>query len=53
MDGMENIILSEKPGPKDQKSYVLPSYVDIRSRANTTMRLDFEPMIKARAYREG
>jgi hypothetical protein len=30
-----------------------PSYADIRSRANTTMRLDFEHMIKARAHKEG
>jgi hypothetical protein len=27
--------------------------VDIRSRANTTMGLDFEHMIKARAHKEG
>jgi hypothetical protein len=30
-----------------------PSYVDIRSRANTTMGLDFEHMIKAEHTREG
>jgi hypothetical protein len=27
--------------------------VDIRSRANTTMGLDFDPMIKARAHKGG
>jgi hypothetical protein len=30
-----------------------PSYVDIRSRANTTRGLDYEHMIKARAHRKG
>jgi hypothetical protein len=30
-----------------------PSYVDIRSRANTTRVLDYEHMIKARAHKEG
>jgi hypothetical protein len=29
------------------------SYVDTRSRANTTMGLDFEHMIKARAHKGG
>jgi hypothetical protein len=29
------------------------SYVDIRSRANTTRGLDYEHMIKARAHKEG
>jgi hypothetical protein len=28
-----------------------PSYVDIRSRANTTRGLDFDHMIKARAHK--
>jgi hypothetical protein len=37
----------------DQKSYVLPHIADIRSRANTTRGLDFEPMIKARAHKGG
>jgi hypothetical protein len=51
---LENIILSEvRPGPKDQKSLCSPSYVDVRSRANTTMGLDFEHMIKARAHKGG
>jgi hypothetical protein len=30
-----------------------PSYVDIRSRANTTRGLDFDHMIKARAHKGG
>jgi hypothetical protein len=30
-----------------------PSYVDIRSRANTTRALDFEHMIKVRAHKGG
>jgi hypothetical protein len=30
-----------------------PSYVDIRSRANTTRGLDYEHMIKARAHKGG
>jgi hypothetical protein len=30
-----------------------PSYANIRSRANTTMGLDFEHMIKARAHKGG
>jgi hypothetical protein len=38
---------------KRPKIVCSPSYVDIRSRANTTMGLDFEHMIKARAHREG
>jgi hypothetical protein len=33
--------------------FVCSSYVDIRSRANTTMGLDFGHMIKARTHREG
>jgi hypothetical protein len=42
--------------PKRPKIVCSPSYVDIRSRANTTMGLDYEHMIKARVlivfYRE-
>jgi hypothetical protein len=39
--------------PKRPKIVCSPSYVDIRSRANTTMGLDFEHMIKARAHKGG
>jgi hypothetical protein len=39
--------------PKKPKIICSPSYVDIRSRANTTMGLDFEHMIKARAQKGG
>jgi hypothetical protein len=39
--------------PKRLKITCSPSYVDIRSRANTTRELDFDHMIKARAYKEG
>jgi hypothetical protein len=39
--------------PKKPKIICSPSYVDIRSRANTTMGLDFEHMIKARAHKGG
>jgi hypothetical protein len=35
------------------KKWSPPSYVDIRSRANTTRGLDYEHMIKARAHKEG
>jgi hypothetical protein len=37
--------------PKRPKIVCSPSYVDIRSRANTTRGLDFEHMIKARAHK--
>jgi hypothetical protein len=39
--------------PKRPKIVCSPSYVDIRSRANTTRGLDFEHKIKARAHKEG
>jgi hypothetical protein len=38
---------------KQIKIVCSPSYVDIRSRANTAMGLDFEHMIKARAHKGG
>jgi hypothetical protein len=38
---------------KRPKIICSPSYVDIRSRANTTRELDFEHMIKARAQGRG
>jgi hypothetical protein len=47
----KNIILSEVS--LAQKIVCSPSYVDIRSRANTTRGLDFEHMIKARAHKGG
>jgi hypothetical protein len=51
---LENIILSEVIAwPKRPKIVYSPSYVDIRSRANTTRGLDYEHMIKARAHKEG
>jgi hypothetical protein len=37
--------------PKRPKIICSPSYEDIRSRANTTRRLDFDHMIKARAHK--
>jgi hypothetical protein len=39
--------------PKIPKIVFSHSYVDIRSRANTTMGLDFEHMIKGRAHKGG
>jgi hypothetical protein len=39
--------------PKRPKIVCSPSYVDIRSRANTTRGLDFEHMIKVRAHKGG
>jgi hypothetical protein len=39
--------------PKRPKIVCSPSYVDIRSRANTTRGLDFEHMIKVRAHKAG
>jgi hypothetical protein len=38
---------------KKPKIVCSPSYVDIRSRANTTRGLDYEHMIKAGAHKEG
>jgi hypothetical protein len=42
---LENIILSEVQKTKN-RLICSPSYVDIRSRANTTRALDFDHMIK-------
>jgi hypothetical protein len=39
--------------PKRPKIVCSPSYVDIRSRANTTRGLDFDHMIKVRAHKGG
>jgi hypothetical protein len=39
--------------PKRPKIICSPSFVDIRSRANTTRGLNFEHMIKARAHKGG
>jgi hypothetical protein len=39
--------------PKRPKIVCSPSYVDFRSRVNTTMGLDFEHMIKVRADKGG
>jgi hypothetical protein len=50
---LENIILSEVSLAQKPKIVCSPSYVDIRSRANTTRRLDFEHMIKALAHKGG
>jgi hypothetical protein len=38
---------------KNPKIVCSPSHVDIRSRANTTRRMDFDHKIKARAHKEG
>jgi hypothetical protein len=48
-------ILSLRPANQIQQTIrkIIHSYVDIRSRANTTMGLDFEHMIKARAHKGG
>jgi hypothetical protein len=50
---LENIILSEVSLAKRPKIICSLSYVDIRSRACTTMGLNFEHMIKARAHKGG
>jgi hypothetical protein len=50
---LENIILSEISLAQKTKIVCSPSYVDIRSRANTTRGLDFEHMIKALAHKGG
>jgi hypothetical protein len=39
--------------PKRPKIVCSPSYVDIRSRANTTRGLNFDHKIKARAHKRG
>jgi hypothetical protein len=48
---LENIILSEVGLAQRPKIVCSPSYVDIRSSANTTRGLDFEHMIKVRAHK--
>jgi hypothetical protein len=50
---LENIILSEVSLAQKTKVVFSHSYVDIRSRGNTTRGLDFEHMIKARAHKGG
>jgi hypothetical protein len=49
---LENIILSEVSLSQKTKIVCSPSYVDIRSRANTTRELDFDYMIKREHTRE-
>jgi hypothetical protein len=49
---LENIILSEFSLAQRPKIICSPSYVDIRSRTNTTRRLDFDHMIKREHTRE-
>jgi hypothetical protein len=48
-----NIFKSPGMWPKRPKIVCSPSYVDTRSRANTTRGLHFEHMIKARTYKGG
>jgi hypothetical protein len=43
---LENIILSEVSLAQKAKNHMFSLIVDIRSRANTTMGLDLEHMIK-------
>jgi hypothetical protein len=50
---LENIILSEVSLAQKTKNRMFSSYVDIRSRADTTRGLDFDHVIKARAHKEG
>jgi hypothetical protein len=50
---LENIILSKVAWPKRPKIVCSPSYVHIRSRANTTRGLDFDHMINREHTREG
>jgi hypothetical protein len=50
---LENIILSEVSLAQKTKNRMFSSYVDIRSRANTTRGLDFEHKIKVRAHKGG
>jgi hypothetical protein len=50
---LENIILSEVSLAQKTKNCMFSSYVDIRSRANTTRGLDYEHMIKVRAHKGG
>jgi hypothetical protein len=49
---LENIILSEGSLAKRPKIVCCFSYVEIRSRANTTRGLDFDNMIKQEHTRE-
>jgi hypothetical protein len=49
---LENIILSEVSLAQKTKSHSSPSYVDIRSMANTIRGLDFDHMIKRERTRE-
>jgi hypothetical protein len=49
----ENTILSEVSLAQRPKIICSPSYADISSRANRTMGLDFEHMIKMRAHKGG
>jgi hypothetical protein len=49
---LENIILSEVSLAQKTKNRMLSPYADIRSRANTTKRLDFDHMIKREHTRE-
>jgi hypothetical protein len=46
-------ILQQQHTREGSKIICSPSYVDIRSRANTTIGLDYEHMIKARAHKGG
>jgi hypothetical protein len=49
----QRVIKNILPSPKRPKIVCSPSYVDIRSRANTTRGMDYEHMIKARAHKGG
>jgi hypothetical protein len=49
---LEHIILLRLAWPKRPKLVCSPSYVDIRSRANTTRGLAFDHMIKREHTRE-
>jgi hypothetical protein len=53
MDGIGEHHSERLAWPKRPKIICSPSYVDIRSRANTTRGLDFEHTIKARAHKGG
>jgi hypothetical protein len=50
---LENIILSEVRLAQKTKNCMFPSYLDIKSRANTTMGLNYEHVIKALAHKGG
>jgi hypothetical protein len=49
---LENIILSEVSQAQMTKIICSPSFVDFRSRANTTRGLDFDHMIRQEHTRE-